>query len=480
MLHDVIIIGGGIVGCAIARELSRFELRVALLEKEAEVGFGTSKTNSGIIHAGHHAPPSTLKGRLEWRGNQMWDQLARDLKFGFSRVGELLVALEPGDLAHLQELKEQGEAKGVTGLELWDPPRIRREEPNLSRDILKALHAPTAAVVNPYEAVFGFMECAQQNGVSLHCGCPVNALRRVDGRFTVHTPCGVFQARYVVNAAGLFAQQVAAMLGADDFRTRPRKGEEYMLDRRLQGLVTHLVFPTPRPGTKGILIIPTVDGTIMVGPTADDHDDPLDVSTTWEGARRVFDTVRRYCPAISERDAITEFAGSRAVAEGDDFVIRASPVAGFINVGGIQSPGLTASPAIAEHVRELLAEQGLALQERERWKADLEGPARFAQRTPEERRALVAADPAHARIVCRCELVNEAEVVDAIRHGARTVDGVKFRVRAGMGRCQGGFCQARVIEILARELGIPLHEVTKRGPGSELFYPRHDQPGSEP
>lgn len=474
-MYDVIIIGGGIIGCALARELSRYHLKLALLEKEIEVGFGTSKTNSGIIHAGHHSSPETLKGTFEWTGNQLWDDLARDLKFGFKRIGELLIALKPEDLAYLEKLKKQGEDRGVPGLELWSPERIQKEEPNLSHTILKALHAPTAAVINPYEACFGMMECAQQNGAELFCGYPVIAIQRKNVDFTIQTPRRTFHSRVILNAAGIFADQVAALIGADDFKIMARKGEEYLLDRRLQGIVTRLIFPTPTATSKGVLIIPTVDGPMMVGPTAEDIKRRDDLATSFDGADKVFKAVRQYCPAISERDTITEFAGLRAIADSNDFVIGPSPVKGFFNVAGIQSPGLTAAPAIALFVTEMLRAEGLILTEKTAWQGEIAGPPHFAQMTRSERRAAIQRDPAYGRIVCRCESVTEAEVLYAIRRGARTLDGIKFRVRAGMGRCQGGFCTTRIMDLLAQKTGIPLTEITKRGQGSEVCVPRLDR-----
>lgn len=479
MIHDVIIIGGGIVGCALARELSRYNLQLALIEKEVEVGFGTSKTNSGIIHSGHHSPPDTLKGKFEWAGNQMWDDLARNLKFGFKRIGELLLAQKPEDLHHLETLKRQGEDKGVPGLEIWSPKRIQKEEPNLSHTILQALHAPTAAVINPYEACFGLIECAQQNGAELFCGYPVLAIDKNDAGFSIRTPQKIFKARIILNAAGVFADRVAAMVAADDFKIFTRKGEEYLLDRRLQGIVTRLIFPTPTATSKGVLIIPTVDGPIMVGPTAEEVKDREDLSTSFAGATKIFESVRQYCPAISERDTITEFAGLRAVSDTNDFIIRPSPVKNFINVAGIQSPGLTAAPAIATYVTEMLRCEGLTLEEKPDWKAGIDGPTRFAQMSQKQRKAAILQNPAYGRIICRCESITEAEVLYAIRHGARTLDGVKFRVRAGMGRCQGGFCTTRIMDLLSQTLGIPLTEITKRGQGSDLCAPRHDNISAE-
>ncbi len=475
MRYDIVIIGGGIVGCALARELSRYQARVALVEKEIEVGFGVSKSNSGIIHAGHHSPDNTLKGRFEWSGNRMWDELAGELKFGFKRIGELLLALEPEDEAYLQRLKQQGERRGVTGLELWPAARIRREEPNLSHAVRLALHAPTAAVINPYEACFGMVECAQQNGVELRCGTAVTAIEQDAGFFLLHTSGKKLRSRIILNAAGMHADRVAALLSPPTFKILPRKGEEYLLDRRLQGIVSRLIFPTPTPSSKGVLIIPTVDGPIMVGPTAEDVAGREDTATSFAGAEKVFAAVRRYCPAISERDTITEFAGLRPIADSNDFVIGPTAVKGFYNIAGIQSPGLTAAPAIARHVVDLLRDDGFKPAEKNSWSAAIEGPPHFARLDAQGRRRAIDRDPDHGHIVCRCETVTAAEINYAVKHGARSLDGVKFRVRAGMGRCQGAFCTPRIMDILSAAHNIPLTAITKRGPGSEICQARRDE-----
>lgn len=474
---DVLILGGGVVGSAIAHRLSRHRLRIALVEKEAEVGFGTSKTNSGIIHPGHDTSLETLKGRLVVPGNAAFDRLSEELSFAFRRIGQINVAQSEEQLETLKRLKAQGEAKGVPGLELWDQPRLRREEPNLSRHLLGALYAPSAGVINPYEFAFALVECARRNGVELRVDSPVLGIDPIGDRLAVRVPGETLEARFVLNATGVASDLVARMVGADDFEIRPRKGEEYMLDKRLMGLVRRLVFPLPTKTTKGTLIIPTFDGTIMVGPTAEDVQDREDVATTARGAEAVFAAVRTLCPAIDPRDAITAFAGLRAVSSTNDFVIGPSRVKGFIHVAGIQSPGLTAAPAIAAHVEELLAKEGLELSPREDHQPRVSGPTRFARLPPERQEALAAADPRFARVVCRCELVTEAEIHEAIDHGAVTLDGLKFRCRAGMGRCQGGFCTSRSMEILAARLGKPLHEVTKRGGGSWIAAPLPDAAG---
>ncbi len=483
-MYDVAIIGGGVSGCSIARELSRFNLRVVLLERCAEVGFGTTKTNSGIIHPGHHSPPDTLKGSLAVRGNELFDELRGELNFGFRRIGELVVARSKDELPVLEHLLQQGEAKGVPGLEIWDRKRLRREEPNLSHKLVAALYAPSAGVINPYEFAFALIENAVDNGVELRVNSPVQGVTPLaEGGLSLQLPGESLDARFVLNAAGVFADQIARMAGLEDLSIHPRKGEEFMLDKRLQGLVQRLIFPVPSETTKGTLIIPTFDGTLMVGPTADDTEDRYDLSTTHHGAERVFDFVRQICPAISPRDVITEFAGLRAVSHTNDFVIGPTSVKGFINVAGIQSPGLTASPAIAEHVRDLLVDEGLELTPKRTFRRYLQGPPRFAAMDLDQRRRAIAGNPLFARVVCRCELVTEAEIHHAIDHGALTLDGIKFRSRAGMGRCQGGFCTSRCMEILARRTGADLTEITKRGGGSWLVRPmeneQHPPPGED-
>lgn len=475
MLFDVLIIGGGIVGCAIARELSRYRLKVALCEKEVEVGFGTTKANSGIIHGGHHAAPETLKGRLEWEGNQLWDELAADLGFGFARVGELTVALHEEQLPVLDRLLHHAAVKRIPGVERWEPARIRSEEPALSHDILAAVHAPTTAVVNPYEACYALAENAVQNGVTLLTGLPVRRLYQKGDLWEIVIPRACLESRFVINAAGLYADVIAAMAGVQTFTIHPRKGEEYLLDKRLRGLVKRVIFPCPSPVSKGILIIPTYDGTIMVGPTAEDVHDRDDLTTSARGAQTVFDAVRRLAPGIHEKDVIAQFAGLRAAAEGEDFIIGPTAKRGFINVAGIQSPGLTAAPAIARRVVELLRDERLKLELRDDFIAKRPAPIHFAALSTQEQIALTLRDPRYRRIVCRCETVTEGEVLDAIARGACTLDGVKFRTRAGMGRCQGGFCTIRCMELLARARRLPMSAVTKRGPGSWLVCARTEE-----
>ena len=353
--------------------------------------------------------------------------------------------------------------KGVPGLEIWDQERLQREEPNLSHQLVAALHAPSAGVINPYEFAFALIENAMENGVELMVESPVLRIKPKDSGFVINTPNRKITTRIIINCAGLFADEIAQLVGLHDFTIHPRKGEEYMLDKRLQGLVRRLIFPVPHKHTKGILIIPTFNGTIMVGPTARETQDRYDVSTTYEGAEQVFNFISKICPSITERDTITEFAGLRPVSNTDDFIIGPTNINGFINVAGIQSPGLTAAPAIAEHVRDMLGDLGMALEEKDNFKSHVPGPPRFANLSIGEQKRLIEKNPLFAKVVCRCELVTEAEIHSAIDHGAHTLDGIKFRSRAGMGRCQGGFCTTRCMHLLAERLKRPFHEITKRG-----------------
>jgi glycerol-3-phosphate dehydrogenase len=474
MVYDVAIVGGGVIGCAIARELMRYRISAILIEKESEVGFGTSKANSGIIHGGHHVEPDTLKGKLEWEGNQMWDALAEELGFGFERIGELTVARSHDEIPTLERLQKRGQEKGVPGLEIWQQERLQQEEPHLSEDIITALHAPTTGVVNPYEACFALMENATINGLDFSGDTLVQDLQTDGEIWRLQTSKGEIASRYVINAAGLFADKIAEMAGVGDFTISPRKGEEYLLDKRLKGLVKRIVFPCPTPVSKGILVIPTYDGTLMVGPTAEMVDDREDLSTSKAGGEHVFQSVQPIVPGISPRDCIAEFAGLRAVSNTEDFIIGPTSKKGFINVAGIQSPGLTAAPAIADSVLQILQESGLKLAENDEFQPGISKPIHFASLPTEEQMELAAKDPSYGRIVCRCELISEGEIRDAIRRGARTLDGIKFRTRAGMGRCQGGFCTSRCMELLSEAWETPIHEITKRGGDSWVVRAREE------
>jgi len=472
---DVAVVGGGVVGAAVAHELSHYRLTAVLLEKEEELSFGVSKANSGIIHPGTQNPPDSLKGRLCVEGNRLVREMSASLDLDFKEVGELVVAFDDEEGGRLWQLKQEGELLGVPGLEIVSREWLRENEPNLNLDAVAALHAPTAGIISPYRFVYALSESATLNGVEILTRARVEWLERISSGdrhggagFLLSSPAGDVAARYVVNCGGLFADDIAEMVGARTFRIRPRKGEEYILDKKRRYLTRHLLFPVPTPESKGILVTRTSDGNPMVGPTAYEVEDREDLSTTDAGLRLVLAVAQKLVPAIDPRDIIAYFAGLRPAA-GDDFVVRAEAAApGFINVAGIQSPGLTAAPAIARCVAGLLRECGMELER----KTGPRQPNRrsfhlFAMPLGDAKR-LVEEDPERGDIVCRCETVSLREVKDAIAAGATTLDGVKYRTRAGAGRCHGGFCTCRIMRLLAEETDRPVTAVSKRGAGSEL------------
>jgi glycerol-3-phosphate dehydrogenase len=367
---------------------------------------------AGSSTGGHHTEPGTLKAELAWAGNQRWVELAEQLGFGFLRTGDLTVAFDDADVETLERIEQQGKDRGIPGIEMWDVARIRREEPNVSPDVVAALHGPTAGVVNPYEACFALIECGVVNGLDLRVNAPVTAIEQGGDGFEITAGGRHFRSRMVVNAAGVHAEAIARLVGLTGPAIRGRKGEEYLLDKRLAGIVSRIIFPCPTANSKGILVIPTFDGTIMVGPTAQAVEDLDDVTTTAIGSSTTFDLARRLVPGISERDCIAEFAGVRAVAQGNDFVIGPTSVSGFVNVVGIQSPGLTAAPAIAEMVVGILASQGLDLSLRNDFRGTMPRPVHAASLSIGELAEMATDDRQYAQIACRCEFVTEAEIRD--------------------------------------------------------------------
>ncbi len=471
MTYDVVIVGAGVTGAAIARELSRYRLKVLVLEREAEPAFGVSKSNSGIIHAGTQNPPASLKGWLCVEGNRlMREEIAPDLGLNFVQCGQLIVVFDEADRPGLEKIKKEGEELGVKGLELVDRAWLDANEPELGPEVRAALLVPSAGIISPYRYVYALIENAVKNGVELRTLAKVTAIARVQkGGFYVEAAGKVHETRFLVNAAGLYADEISAMAGAPTFRITPRKGEEYLLDRKREHMARRIIFPMPTAESKGILVIKTSDGNPMIGPTARDTGDKEDLSTTDEGLAEVLRETRRLMPTVSRSDIIAYFAGLRPVS-GKDFVIRhEESVPGLVNAAGIQSPGLTAAPAIAVMVADILKGRGLALEPKERFHRLRRRPAHLFQVPLEETRRLIEKDPSYGDIVCRCELVSAREIRDAIKRGARTLDGVKFRTRAQAGRCHGGFCTTRIMKIMQEELGLSAPEITKRGPGSELI-----------
>jgi glycerol-3-phosphate dehydrogenase len=463
---DVLIIGGGIVGVSLAQALGRYALRVILLEKEVELSFGVSKSNSGIVHTGFQSDYRLLKTHLAVRGNELYRKMARDLDFPFIPCGELVVAF-PGEREALEGIRENGEKLGVPGLALVDEGWLKSNEPNLTDEIECALLGPTAGVINPYETVYALAENAEANGVRFFCEQEVLTIEKGFGAWQVATGNQVFEAKRVINAAGLYADRIALMAGMKVPPITPRKGEEFILDKHADRLTQRVIFPVPQKDTKGILIIPTVDGNTMIGPTADAIEDREDLSTTTAGKQFVIDKINRLVPSVMHVDQIiTSFAGIRPATRKGDFYIQEDRE-GFINIVGIQSPGLTAAPAIAEYVVRMLSRK-IDLVPKANYVAKRKAIPRFRRLSHDERNALIRKDPEFGEVVCRCELITRQEIKEAIRRGARTMDGIKFRTRSQMGRCHGAFCTMKIMAIMAQELGLPYEAITKRGKGSEL------------
>lgn len=475
-MKDVIIIGGGVVGCSVARELSRFDADILLLERGNDVSVGTSKANSGIVHGGYDAKPGTLKAKFNVAGNAMFDALARELDFPFKRNGSMVLCFDKADLGKLLELKEQGVKNGVQGLYVLEGyEAVKAMEPYVSENVVAALVVPNGGIVSPYEMTIAYAENAATNGVEFRFGSEVTAIDKIDRGLQVTCADGfTAQAKYVVNAAGVYADVINNMISPDKMHITARKGDYELLDKTCGYMASHTLFQMPTKMGKGVLVTPTCHGNILVGPTATDVTDKDDVATTPEELASAFDRALLTMPSLNRRNIITQFSGLRAHLDTDDFVIgESAAVKGLYNVAGIESPGLSSAPAIAVHVAEEIAKK-LSLGKKANFVAERKGIPHFATLSSEERQKLVAENPLYGRIVCRCETVTEGEIVEAIRRkpGAVDMDGVKRRTRQGMGRCQAGFCTPRVMEILSRELGVPMTEVTKRGGNSQFVIGR--------
>lgn len=465
MKSDFLIIGGGIVGVSIAHALAAYEFKVVLLEKEAELSFGVSKSNSGIVHTGFQSDYRQLKTCLAVRGNELYRKMAEDLDFPFIPTGELVVAF-PGEKEALEAIKENGERLGVPGLAMVDKDWLKENEPNLTDEIECALLGPTAGVINPYETVYALAENAAANGVRIYCEQEVFSIEKGPTAWRIITSGGVYESDWVINTAGLYADRIARMAGMEVPSIIPRKGEEFILDKHADRLTQRVIFPVPQQDTKGILIIPTVDGNTMIGPTSEEIPDRDDLTTTKSGKQFVINKIRRLVPQVREDQIITSFAGIRPTTRDGDFYIREDRE-GFVNVVGIQSPGLTAAPAIAEYVVNMLSKK-LPLIPKINYQAKRTAIPRFRRLIHAERNTLIREDPEFGEVVCRCELITKREIKEAIRRGARTMDGVKFRTRSQMGRCHGAFCTMKIMAIMAEELGLSYDAITKRGQGSEL------------
>jgi len=474
MNYDVAVIGAGVIGSMIARELSRYNIKVALVEKCNDMAMGTSKANSAIVHAGYDAKPGSLKAKLNVEGAALMPGICKTLAVPYKPVGSLVVAFSDEEVETLNELLERGKINGVPGLEIYDKEKLNEAEPYISDEAKAALWAPSAGIVCPYELTIAAAENAVVNGADFIRNFEVDSIESDGDVFTVSSKGNEIKTKYIINAAGVYCDEIASLIGDNSIHTVPRKGEYMLCDKSIGHLANHTIFQCPSKMGKGILVTPTVDGNLLIGPSAIDIEDKEDVATCSDTLSDVLETAKKSVPCLTTRDVITSFAGLRAHCDRNDFIIEPSEKnSQFINVAGIESPGLSSAPAIAVYVKNILLGM-MPAEEKADFNPVREEPVRFRHMSNEERKALIKKNPAYGRIICRCETITEGEILDAINApaGARDVDGVKRRTRAGMGRCQGGFCGSKVVELLARELGVEINEITKFGGNSRILYDR--------
>lgn len=468
--YDVVIIGAGVSGSAAARELSRYEIKACVLEKEEDVCCGTSKANSGIVHAGYDAPTGSLKAQMNLRGNELMEPLAKELDIPFIRNGSLVICRSREDLPRLEALYERGVSNGVKGLRILSREEVLEKERNISEDVYAALYAPTGGIVCPFELNIALAENANVNGVEFYFRTEVKDIEKYEEGYRVITNQGVFETKYVVNAAGVYADQFHNMVSAQKISITARRGDYCLLDKSAGAHVKNTIFTLPGKFGKGILVAPTAHGNLILGPTAIDIQDKEGTNTTGEGLEQVMKNAGMNVKDLPMRQIITSFAGLRAHEGGDEFIIEEIfDAPGFIDCAGIESPGLTSCPAIGERIAGIIKEK-MGLREKEDFISERKGILKPETLSGEERAALIRENPAYGNIICRCEMITEGEIVEAIRRplGAKSLDGVKRRTRAGMGRCQAGFCSPRTMEILAREQKTDIRKVTKSGGASYL------------
>ena len=464
-MKDVIIIGAGVSGCAVARELSRYQLDICVLEKESDICEGTSKANSGIVHGGFDAETGSLKAKLNVLGNQMMEEMSRKLDFEFKRNGSMVVCWSEKEKTVLEELLERGIKNGVQGMEILDRRQALELEPNLSDEVHAVLHVPTGGIVCPFGMNIAYAENAALNGVEFRLGTEVNSIEKLKGGYRVQTDQGTVETKYLINAAGVYADVFHNMVSEKKIHIIPRRGDYCLLDKTAGGLVSHTIFQLPSEKGKGILVTPTIHGNLMLGPTAIDIENKEATATTAQGLNEVIEKCVKSVKNIPMRQVITSFAGLRAHEDYGDFIIEeVEDARGFIDVAGIESPGLSSAPAIGLYVRDILA--GMTeLKEKDNFVETRKGIVRFRELSKEEQNRLIKENPSYGQIVCRCEEITEGEILDAIHRplGATTLDGIKRRTRAGMGRCQAGFCTPKTMEILSKELHMELKDIRKTG-----------------
>lgn len=472
-MFDVAIIGGGACGCALLYELSRYEVNAVLLEKENDVSIGTTKANSAIVHAGYDPEPGTLMARYNVEGNRIIEQLCADLDILYDKIGSLVIGFSEEDRVTVEALYRRGVENGVPGLRIIEKEELHQMEPTLSGNALFALYAPSAGIINPWELAIAQAEAAVQGGAKVMLDTEVTAIQKEGGRFVIQTSEGAVEAQYVVNAAGVYSDRIAAMVGDRSFHITPNRGEYFVLDTTQGKLVNRVIFQCPTKVGKGVLVSPTVHGNLIVGPNAEDVSTD-DEETTAQGLRNVRKAALMSVPTINFRDSIRNFAGVRANSTQSDFIVGPSEACeGFYNIAGIKSPGLTSSPAIARDVVQMLHHAGLKLAPNAAFAAKRR-VVRFKSLSAKERGEAIERNPLYGTIVCRCETVTEGEIVDAMHRplAPRSIDGIKRRCTPGMGRCQGGFCGPRVQAIIARELGVSEDQIPLDRTGMNIILGR--------
>ena len=476
MIFDVVIVGAGVIGGMLARELSKYKLSVCILEKENDVAMGASRANSGIIHGGYDPIPGTLKATLNSQGVELLFDAAKELNVPYKRNGSMVCAFSAEEEMLIHELYKQGQENGILGLNILSGDEARAIEPNLSTAVTKVLHIVNAGIICPYELTIAAVGNAMDNDAVLLRNFMVCSISRENDIFTVTSAGGQqVQCRFLVNCAGGYSDSIARMVGDDFFTIISRAGEYMLLDKAEGNRVNHTLFQCPTAAGKGILVSPTVDGNLLVGPTAKVVENPDSNDTTAAGLAEVERLAAKSVPSVNFRQVITSFTGVRASTKGGEFILKASDsVAGLIHAGGIDSPGLTCCVSIAKYLTNILKEQGLSLEEKETWNGHREDPHTFRAMCDEEKNAYIQEHPEYGKIVCRCETVTEGEILHAIRSNppAMDIDAVKRRTRSGMGRCQGGFCGPYVMELISKELSIPMEQVTKSGGNSHMVIGR--------
>lgn len=461
-MYDVAIIGAGVAGTFIGRELSRYNLKVVMIDRENDIANATTMANSAIIHAGYDAKAGKNKGKFNAKGNLMFDPICEDLDVPFERCGSLVIGFDEADKKTIQDLYDNGVKNGVPDMKVLTKEEVLEKEPNLSDTIVGALWAPTAGIISPWELSIALAENAMDNGAELKLSTEVTDIEKLDNGYKVITTQGDIEAKYVINCAGVYADKIYAMVGNPEFEIKPRKGHYFILDKDAGQLVNSVIFQCPSEKGKGVLVAPTVHGNLLVGPDSEYVDDKDDLATTSDRLSYIREAAGLTTDKVDYRKVIRSFVGLRATSSTGDFIIEeAKDAKGFVNVAGYESPGLSSIPAVAEYVVEIM--QGITggLEEKADFNPKRKKFIRFEELNDEEKAELISKDSRYGRVICRCEGITEGEIVDSINRnaGATTVKGVKKRTRAGMGRCQGGFCGPRVVEILSRELGEKMEDI---------------------